>query len=99
MSLVNPVFSDGIGSIAIVGGTVRVNFVVFSPDETDAEGRPKIIPLQQIVMTLDGFLRSSEKAKEAVQALSKLAHPPGAADAASPSGNGPSAVAPKRPFP
>jgi hypothetical protein len=71
-TLVEQTFSDGIGSITIIGGTVRIDFMIFSPDEKEADGRPKVAHLQRIVMAPEGFLHSAEKIKEAAQALSKL---------------------------
>ena len=71
-TLVEQTFSDGIGSITIIGGTVRIDFMIFSPDEKGADGRPKVTHLQRIVMVPEGFLHSAEKIQEAAQALSKL---------------------------
>jgi hypothetical protein len=66
------IFSDGIGSISIVGGIVRIDFVVLSPTEKDAGGQPKAIFQQQLVMGAEAFLRSTEKMQGAAQALAKL---------------------------
>ena len=71
-ALVEQTFSDGIGSITIIGGTVRIDFMIFSPDEKGVDGRPKVVHLQRIVMAPEGFLHSAEKIQEAAQALSKL---------------------------
>jgi hypothetical protein len=108
-ALVEQIFSDGIGSITVIGGTVRIDFVTFSPNDKEANGQPKVVHLQQIVMVPEGFLRSSEKIQEAAQALSKLgvtaARPSGEPRIVEPSappsasGQPPSATPPKRPFP
>ena len=66
------VFADGVGSIAVIGGTVRLDFVVLSPTEKDPNGQPKAVFQQQVVMSVDGFVRSAGKIQEAVQAISKL---------------------------
>jgi len=66
-------FSDGIGSISIVGGIVRIDFVVLSPTEKEASGQPKAIFQQQILMGAEAFLRSTEKMHGAAQALAKMA--------------------------
>jgi hypothetical protein len=97
-SLITPVFSDGIGSIAIVGATVRMDFVVLSPEDLDAEGRPKVVPQQRIVMTMDSFMRSFEKIREATQVIAKHTH---SAETTLSTGNGQAAIAsaPKHPFP
>lgn len=66
------VFSDGIGSIALIGGTVRVDFMVYSSSEKEANGQPKAIHLIQVVMRTEGFLQAAEKMREAVQTISRL---------------------------
>ena len=73
--MIDTLFTDGIGSIAVIGGAVRIDLMALAPEEKDAEGRPKILPVKRIIMTPEGFLRSSEKIKEAAEALSKLAIP------------------------
>jgi hypothetical protein len=65
-------FSDGIGQITITGGTVRLDFVAFSPTEKDANGQPAAVFCQRIIMSPDGFLQSAQKIQEAMEALSKL---------------------------
>ncbi len=66
------IFSDGIGTISVIGATVRLDFVALSPTEREANGQPKAVFRQRIVMGVDGFLRSAAKVQEAVQALSKM---------------------------
>jgi hypothetical protein len=66
------IFSDGIGTISVIGATVRVDFVALSPTEREANGQPKAVFRQRIVMGVDGFLRSAAKVQEAVQALQKM---------------------------
>ena len=65
------IFCDGIGRIAIIGGVVRLDLFTYSPSETDANGQPRPILSHRIVMGTEGFLRSSEKVVEAVQAISR----------------------------
>ncbi len=67
------IFSDGIGSISIVGGIVRIDLVVLSPTEKEPSGQPKAVFQQQIVMGVEAFLRSTEKMHGTAQALAKLA--------------------------
>ncbi|MFO1248872.1 MAG: hypothetical protein U1E93_11775 [Alphaproteobacteria bacterium] len=64
-------FTDGIGRITVIGGVVRLDMVTYSPNETDANGRPRQVFTQRIVMGTDAFLRSSEKIVEVVQQLTK----------------------------
>lgn len=65
------VFSDGLGSISVIGGTVRLDFVVFSPTERDANGQPQPVFCQRVIMGADTFLRAADKMNEAAQAVSK----------------------------
>ena len=67
------VFSDGIGQVAIIGGTVRLDFVTYSPTEKDAKGQPLAVFSQRIIMSAEGFMHSAQKIQEAAQAVSKLA--------------------------
>ena len=62
-------FTDGIGRITVIGGVVRLDMVTYSPNETDAQGRPRQVFTQRIVMGTEAFLRSSEKVVEIVQQL------------------------------
>jgi hypothetical protein len=68
-------FTDGIGRITVIGGVVRLDMVTYSPNETDANGRPRQVFTQRIVMGTDAFLRSSEKVVEIVQQLTKAMTP------------------------
>ena len=107
----NQVFSDGIGQVSIIGGTARLDFVIFSPTEKDAKGQPVAVFSHRVVMSLDGFMQSAVKFQEATQAVAKLvqraregqqADPAAAAAVAAPAPSvSPSAeTAPqKRPFP
>lgn len=67
------IFSDGIGQVIVIGGTVRLDFVAYSPTEKDAKGQHVPVFGQRIIMSLDGFMRSAEKIQEAARAISKLA--------------------------
>src|SRR5207237_641666 len=69
---VDQIYSDGINSIAIVGGAARIDLVIFSPTERDANGQATQVPLQRIVMSMEGFVRSANKMAEAVQSLEKM---------------------------
>lgn len=71
MPLDEQVFSDGIGSITVIGGTVRLDFVAYSPTEKDDNGQPAPAFRQRVIMSVDAFLRSFAKLQEVVNALSK----------------------------
>jgi hypothetical protein len=64
------IFTDGIGRITVIGGVVRLDLVTYSPNETDAQGKPRQIFAQRVVMGTEAFLRSAEKVREIVQQLS-----------------------------
>ena len=66
-------FTDGIGRITVIGGVVRLDMVTYSPNETDAQGRPRQVFTQRIVMGTEAFLRSAEKIVEVVQQLTPAA--------------------------
>ena len=68
-------FTDGIGRITVIGGVVRLDMVTYSPNETDAQGMPRQVFTQRIVMGTDAFLRSSEKIVEIVQQLTRAMTP------------------------
>lgn len=90
------VFTDGIGAIAIVGTTVRLDFVIISPTEKEANGQPKVVHQQRVVMSLEGFANSAEKVRNAHQALEKIrARAAGAAPSTEDAGEAPKA----KPFP
>lgn len=75
-ALPEQIFSDGIGTISMTGGTVRLDLITFSPTEKDPGGQPKAVFQQRIVMTADTFLNAATKMQEAVQVLLKLAADP-----------------------
>lgn len=62
-------FTDGIGRITVIGGVVRLDLITYSPIETDANGQPRAVLTQRVVMGVDAFLRSAEKVMETVQRL------------------------------
>jgi hypothetical protein len=102
----NQVFADGIGQVTIIGGTVRLDFVTYSPTEKDPAGQPAAVFNQRIVMSLDGFMQSAAKVQETALAVSKLVQraregQPVSPAAAPPQGVPVAADAPaqKRPFP
>ena len=66
------IFSDGIGQVTIIGGTVRLDFVTYSANEKDAKGQPVAVFCKRVVMSLEGFMQSAAKVQEAAQAVSRL---------------------------
>lgn len=66
-------FSDGLGSVTIVGNTVRLDFVTLSPVAKDPKGQPQLVFSHRVVMDLDAFVRTAGKVQESMQTLAKLA--------------------------
>lgn len=64
-------FTDGIGGITVIGGIVRLDLVTYSPTEVDANGQPRPVLTQRLLMSVETFLRSSDKILETVQAITK----------------------------
>ncbi len=69
-------FADGVGTITIIGRTVRFDLVVLSPTEKNAKGQPEPVFLQRVVMGADSFLASLEKWQSAADALGRLSAAP-----------------------
>ena len=65
------IFTDGIGRITLIDGVVRLDLVTYSPNETDAQGKPRQVFTQRVVLGTEAFLRSTEKMLEIVQQLSR----------------------------
>jgi len=70
------IFADGIGQISVIAGTVRIDFVAYSPVEKDARGQPVAAFRQRIIMGLEAFYQTAEKIQEAAKALSSRTPPP-----------------------
>jgi hypothetical protein len=64
-------FIDGIGGITVIGGIVRLDLVTYSATEADANGQPRPVLTQRLLMSTEAFLRSSDKILETVQAITK----------------------------
>jgi hypothetical protein len=66
------VFADGIGPIVVVGGTVRLDFITFIPDEGEAGSRPKPAVQHRLFMPTEAFLMAARRFSEAAEAIAKL---------------------------
>jgi hypothetical protein len=100
------IFADGIGQVTIIGGTVRLDLVTYSPAEKDANGQPLAVFSQRVVMSLEGFTQSAGKIQEAAEAIARMAQRPRPVSATDPlpqAGEAAAGVqvaaAAKRPFP
>jgi len=56
----NEFFIDGISEITVTGATVRIDTFTASPSEKDADGNPKPVFRQRIIMTLEGFMNARD---------------------------------------
>lgn len=65
------IFCDGIGRIAVIGNTVRLDLVSYSPTESDASGQPRMVLTHRVVMGTDAFLQSAERVLEAARRLTQ----------------------------
>jgi hypothetical protein len=66
------VFADGIGPIVVVGGTVRLDFITFVPDEGEAGARPKPTVQHRLFMPTEAFVMAARRFSEAAEAIAKL---------------------------
>jgi hypothetical protein len=65
------IFSDDIGAIAVSGPIVRFDLMIQSPTEKDAQGKPKLVVHQRVIMPIDAFLRAASKIQNSVQDMVK----------------------------
>jgi len=54
------IFVDGISEITVTGPTVRIDTYTASPSEKDANGNPKPVHRQRIIMTLESFMNARD---------------------------------------
>lgn len=63
------IFADGIATISVIQGTVRVDLMVYSATATDGSGQPLAEFRQRIIMGREAFLATAEKFQEAARRL------------------------------
>jgi hypothetical protein len=63
------IFTDGIGKISVIGGVMRLDFVVYSPTDADAQGQPRQMFTHQVLMGVDAFMRAAAQCNEAAKQL------------------------------
>jgi hypothetical protein len=68
-SLNDQVFSDGLGAITSVAGTVRLDLVSYSPTEKDPKGQPLLVFCQRVIMPVEAFLLAADKIHEVARAI------------------------------
>lgn len=54
------VFVDGISEITVTGPTIRIDMFSASPSEKDADGNPKPVHRQRVIMTLESFMNARD---------------------------------------
>jgi hypothetical protein len=54
------VFVDGISEITVTGPTVRIDTFTVSPSEKDADGNPRPVHRERIIMTLESFMNARD---------------------------------------
>jgi hypothetical protein len=69
------IFTDGIGKISVIGGVVRLDFVVYSPTDADAKGQPRQMFTHQVLMGVDAFMRAAAQCNEAAKQLKAASQP------------------------
>ncbi len=69
-------FADGIGAIAVVGATVRLDLVTLAPGDDGPGGRPKPSISHRLVMPIDGFLAAARHITEAAETIRNMETPP-----------------------
>ena len=65
------VYADDVGTITVSGPIVRFDLMIQSATEKDAQGKPKLVVQQRVIMPIDAFLRAAQKMQGSVQDLVK----------------------------
>ena len=89
------IFTDGIGKISVIGGVVRLDFMVYAPTDTDTPipGQPRQTLTHQVLMGVEAFTRAAAQCAEAAKQL-QAANQPAAAPVPKPAAPLPPAPAP-----
>ena len=69
--MADQIYSDDIGAITVSGPIVRFDLMIQSATETDAQGKPKLVPSHRVIMPIDAFLRAATRMQSSVQDLVK----------------------------
>ena len=64
-------YCDDIGPISVTGPIVRFDLMIQSATEKDAQGKPKLVVQQRVIMPIDAFLRAAQKMQGSVQDMVK----------------------------
>jgi hypothetical protein len=69
--MVDQIYCDDFGTIAVSGPIVRFDLMIQSPTETDSAGKPKLVVQQRVIMPIDAFLRAASRIQASVQDMVK----------------------------
>lgn len=70
------IFTDGIGKISVIGGVVRLDFMVYAPTDPDSQsGQPRQMFTHQVLMGVDAFARAASQCAEAVKQIQAANQP------------------------
>lgn len=86
------VFVDGISEITVTGPTIRIDMFSASPSDKDADGNPKPVHRQRVIMTLESFMNARDLiervARELIQGgVVRRLEKPSAKEPAKPAGS------------
>ena len=65
------IYADDVGTITVSGPIVRFDLMIQSAIEKDAQGKPKLVVQQRVIMPIDAFLRAAQKMQGSVQDMVK----------------------------
>lgn len=65
------IYADDVGTITVSGPIVRFDLMIQSATENDAQGKPKLVVQQRVIMPIDAFLRAAQKMQGSVQDMVK----------------------------
>jgi hypothetical protein len=69
------IFTDGIGKISVIGGVVRLDFMVYAPADAEGNGQPRQIFTHQVLMGVDAFARAAGQCADAVKQIQAAGQP------------------------
>ena len=65
------IYADDVGTITVSVPIVRFDLMIQSATENDAQGKPKLVVQQRVIMPIDAFLRAAQKMQGSVQDMVK----------------------------
>jgi hypothetical protein len=65
------IYCDDIGAITVSGSIVRLDLMVQAAGEQNPGGKPKLVLQQQVIMSIDAFLRAATRMQGIIQDFEK----------------------------